>query len=377
MPDDQLPPLSPSSGTAGFWSGRLLAGWVRAWRAVGQWLYADGQVLNRERVLVALLPLMLLVGHVTAANVGVVNDAYSYEDNFDDNNGVDANASQSYQNIGGILQATGNTMVVVSPCFSLPQPAGGTFNKWLFLDVAVAQLTNTDANTLAVQTCAGGNLLTRTLAAGTTSVDLSGIDPANSQIRLSWSVNHVNAVAAGGLPARLDFWKVYGDATGASTVAVTALSTSTGAGGQLAVRINITSTGASTRNAVLRIPMSEINGLSATGTAVAPFVGLMTDAEKDYGNGAGMQVYRPVQLFGYTAASDGTGATNALVNQVAGELRYNLGTLPSGYSGSVNLNFLVQQGTVNGSTFKIKAYLDHGATPTNALHGAQTLLTLR
>jgi len=345
----------------------------------GQWAQVrQGGRAGLVRLLAWLSPVLLaLVGQVLAGGTTVVNDAYSYIDEFNDNNGVDAVASSGYQNLGGLIEATAGTMTVQSPCFSLPQPAGGTFNKWLFMDVAVAQLANVSGNVLEVETCAGAPLLSRSnLAAGTTSIDLSALAPANTQLRLRWVANHTVSPALGGTPARLDFWKVHGDATGASTVAVTALTTTSGAGGQVAVRVNISSTGAITRNAVLRIPMSEINGLSATGAAVTPFAGTMTDAEKDYGNGAGMKVYRPVQLLGYSVGPDGAAATNALVGAgVAGELRYNLGTLPAGYSGSVNLNFVLQQGTVNGASFKVKAYLNHGATPANALPGLVTQMS--
>ena len=150
-------------------------------RAARVLLRPDGLRLDRERLLLCLLPL-LVVAQVVAAGAGIVNDAYSYEDNFDDNNGIDAAASANYQNLGGLIEATGSTMTVQSPCFSLPQPSGGSFNGWLFMDVAVAQLSNTSSNTLVVDTKNGavGLPATGNLKAGDQTVpltlDFSGIE---------------------------------------------------------------------------------------------------------------------------------------------------------------------------------------------------------
>ena len=356
---------------------------LKRWPALAgalAWLRGQGALIRRggragmARLLAWLSPVLLvLVGQVMAGG-GVVNDAYSYIDDFNDNNGVDTAASSGYSNVGGSLQATAGTMTVQSPCFSLPQPAGGVFNNWLFLEVGTSQLANTTGNTLTVQSCGAGAVAAGTVlatkanvAAGTVGLALNGIASNETSIRLNWTVNHSVSPALGGTPARLDFWRVFGKSTGPTVVNVVPLNPAIQPSQSSVFRITFNSNGAITRNAVLRLPMFDINGLSATGTAQAPPNGLASDAQKDYGNGGGLRVNRPVSITAYSTAPDGSSATSTLTaNNTAGQLSWNLGDLPSGYSGSVTVTITVPAGTISPSTVAARAYVDHGATPVAA-----------
>lgn len=350
---------------------------LRLWHRLGGVL--------RAAAVVAVLAVAGLTAWVMAAGAGVSLDAYGYLDEFDDNNGLHVGNSSNFLNVGGALMATRTTMEVRSNCFALPQPATGRFEGWLYLEATLSATSNVKDNRLHVRSCnkgnatTGGNSLVRVdgLVAGTNVIRLDGIDADETHIQLAWEVEHTVSPTSGGTAARLESWRVQGRASGVTTVTVTPLQTTgIGPSSQIPVRVDVASTGGLTRNAMLRIPMGEINGLSATGAATAPDDGLVSDAERDYGTGAGLVLYRALSMLGYNAASNGAAAVNAMTaGNTAGELRYALGDLASGSSASVNLTLLVPPGTMRNQTLAMRAHVDHGAQPAQPVSGLNTAMT--
>jgi choice-of-anchor C domain-containing protein len=348
-----------------------------AWAGLQACLRSDVVRPLPQRLLVLLLPVLLLVvAYVRAQSAGVVNDAHSYIDEFNDNTGIELPSSSGFQNFGGRLDATAATMTVVSNCFALPQPAGGTFDRWLFAEIGLANLTSVTSSSLQVQTCAGAVLATfANPAAGTRSYDISSTAGTTPSIRFVYTATHSGVPGGGVVPARLDFWRAYGQASGAVQVTVVPSRTSAGHNDAVTMSLNISTNGAVARNAVLTFSMDDINGLAANGSAVAPDDGLNEDAEADYGNGGGLRVYRPVTLNNAGNAPDGSPPTSTVAGNNRGTLSWALGNLPSGYTGTVSVTLRVPIGFVNGRTFAARARLSHGAVPVNALPGLQTTQT--
>ncbi|MFM7534723.1 MAG: choice-of-anchor C family protein, partial [Acidimicrobiales bacterium] len=316
----------------------------------------------------------------------VLNDAYGYEDGFADNVGIDLGASPNIQNLGGIVEATAANVLVVSRCFGLPQPAGATFGGWLFADLLLAQTANLSSHRFEVQTCAGVPLVTlANPTAGGASVDLRSIPTTTTQIRLAYVATHTGTPNGSTVrPVQLDLWRVYGSSTGATTVTVTPTVTGTTTPGtQVTMTVAWASTGARTRNAVLSIPLSELNGLSANGIAVAPDDGLNEDAEHDYGNGAGLMRWWPMPLVNAGDAPGGVAPTlvnpgggTTLAGAVSGEVTWNLGAIEAGSSGSVTASLTVPMGFAVGKRYALRARLRHGATPLVPIVGLGTTLAV-
>ncbi len=357
---------------------RPARGLAAAWAAARAWLCNGGARPDPRRLLVPLLPVLLVgVAYVSAQSASVVNDAHSYIDEFNDNTGINLPASSGVQNLGGVLDANASTMTVVSNCFALPQPAGGTFNRWLFAEIGLANLASVTSSSLQVQTCAGAALATyANPAAGTRSYDIGTSVGSTPSIRFVYTATHSGTPGGSVTPARLSFWRAYGEATGAVNLAVVPSATSLSVNGTVTMSMNVSTTGAVARNAELVFSMDDINGLSSTGAAQAPDDGLNEDAEVDYGNGGGLGVFRPILLESQSNAPNGNAATSTVAGSNRGTLTWALGDLPSGFTGTVTLSLRVPPGYAIGRNFAARARLRHGATPVNSLPGLQTTQTV-
>ncbi|MEN9628292.1 MAG: hypothetical protein RJA10_1519, partial [Pseudomonadota bacterium] len=330
--------------------------------------------------LLALPWVLGLAAWVGAQGVSVINDAYSFEDNFNDNVGIDGSGSTGWQNNGGLIQANAQNFRLQSTCFSLPQPVGSTFDGWLFGDLSLSQTGNLSSHRLEVQDCAGNVLVTQTSPiAGGASVDLRSIPASTTSIRLAYIATH-SATPNGStvLPVRVDFWRVFGQATGPTQLTVTQSATSILPNNGNTITLSYSSTGATTRNAVLVVPMSEVNGWNAANAVSAPDDGLATDAEVDYGNGDGLRAWREITVSSANATTGSVSPVHsnpggpvdaALTNTRTGDIQWNLGTIGSGSSGSATLVVRARQGMALGSTYAMRARIRHGATPLQAIAG--------
>lgn len=274
---------------------------------------------------------------------GVFNDAYSYEDKFEDDTGLNLAETRGFMVTGGVLEAEKAPAVAMSHCITLPQPDGGTFLGWSFLDLSLADVGGTP-NTLEVQDCSGSTLLmVNDLPDGENSIDLSAISaPA---IRLKWTVNQVGA--------KLNFWKVYGKAEGVTTLAVVPNTTTPDAGDTITFTIDIASSGALTRNPELRVSLEDINGLNTPGDT-----GLAEDAEVDYGSG--VNEYRPLEFVSASNGPNGEMPVTPAPGATAGEIVWNLNNLSDGFADNVTVTLRIPKGYINGKTLEARAVLVHG-----------------
>ena len=159
---------------------------------------------------IVVLMVITLLSTPLLVHAEVYNDAYSYEDSFEDTSGLNLSETAGFEVSGGALQAVASPAIAISESISLPQPEGGTFLGWSFLKINLSDL-GASSNTLEVQDCSGSTLLTiNALPEGESEIDLSGIsEPA---IRLMWTVGQVGA--------KLNFWNIYGTADGATCIDV-------------------------------------------------------------------------------------------------------------------------------------------------------------
>ena len=343
----------------------------RGWRAAQVWLRRLR--VGHEHLALVLAPfLMFGANWLWAQSATVINDAYSYVDEFNDNVGIDQDNSDKWQNFGGYIQATGQTMDLRSPCFGLPQPAGASFDNWRFLDLSLTQTTNLSSHRLDVINCADDAVVASlNNPAASSSLDLRGLAASITTLRLRYTATHTatpNGTTV--LPVRVQFWRVYGQSTGA-----TRLQVSLGVGATMTphaavpVFFTLNSTGATTTSATLVWSMDDMNGLSAASAAVAPDDGLVTDSEVDYGNGNGLQKYRPTALISAGAGPGGEVASGGTPNIVRGNVTWALGNLSPGYSGTISNSMRHTNGSAIGSIWKTRARLQHGAMPLVTIAG--------
>ncbi len=111
-------------------------------------------------------------------------------------------------------------------------------------------------------------------------------------------------------------------------------------------------------NAVLTFSLEDLNDL-----ADADDTGLAEDAEEDYGNGGGLQQYRPVIFEDASNAPNGTVPSKPAQGATTGDVVWNLGTLPPGFSGTVTITMTAPTGTINGKTIAAAATLVHDDAP--------------
>jgi hypothetical protein len=303
------------------------------------------------RILIYFICLMISILVTTPIMVygEIFNDAYSYEDSFEDTSGLNLSETYGFVVSDGALQAEASTAVAVSECISLPQPEGGTFLGWSFLKISLSDL-GASSNTLEVQDCSGSALLTiNDLPEGESAIDLSGIsEPA---IRLMWTVDQVGA--------KLNFWNIYGTADGATCIEVFPDSDMVNAGDTVTFTITLSTSGAIARNPVLRFSLDDINGLHTPDLDD----GLAEDAEVDYGWGNGVVTYRPLEFVYASSGPNGElPADEPEFEATSGEVVWNLDDLSDGFSDNVVVILRVPQGYINGKSLAARATLGHGAS---------------
>lgn len=307
------------------------------------------QKQSGERCCVLMSVLLLILPVVGQADV--LNDAYSYIDEFADTTGLNLAETSGVTVDGGALTTDMTSASVVSRCFSLLQPAGGAFVGWSFLDVITANLSG--ANTLEIQDCAGNVLLTANLTNGVNSLDVSAISAPS--IRLRWTVNQVGA--------QILSWQMFGRAIGVTTLSVTPNAATVDAGDTITFTVKLASSGAITRNPVLHFSLDTINGLHTPNIDD----GLAEDAEVDYGNG--VKVYKPLELVSASNGPNGEVPTMPAIGATSGEILWNLNNLSDGFDNKVTVTLRVPKGSVNAKALAAKAVLEHSSS---ALSGAYT-----
>jgi uncharacterized repeat protein (TIGR01451 family)/MYXO-CTERM domain-containing protein len=337
---------------------------------MGPWRTA----MRSRSVRSAALVLAVLCGVALSLPAGAIeNDAYVYIDEFEDNAGIDLGATQGAGNPGGVLVGQDTEMIAVSKCISLPQPAAGTFLGFAAVDVSVSELADVTAATLQVEKC--DRTLIKTLAitaAGCATADLS--DVTETSIRLALHVIHREKPGTGTpviVGVRAESWRVLGRSQGPTAFTVTPNATAVAAGGMVTFTMTVASSGAATRNPVVRLSLDDINDLGD-----ADDTGLAQDAEENYGNGGGLHAYRPLEFVAATAGPQGEGPITPSPGATTGEVRWDLAGLSDGATASVAVTLQVPTGYVNGKTVAASAALAHGLYSCNVIYdNRMTLLT--
>ncbi len=292
---------------------------------------------------------VILLGAVfmpsTPAYANVFHDAYSFEDDFENDTGLDPAETSGFTiDSGGGLLAEADPATAVSQCITLPQPDGGAFLEWTFLDISLAGVGGS-ANNFEVQDCSGTSLLTvNNLPDGESSLDLSAISV--SAIRLQWSVNQLNA--------KVNSWKIYGRADHVTLLAITPNTLSPDSGDTITFTLDLASNGAITRNPTLRVSLDDINGLHTP----AIDDGLAEDAEVDYGSG--VNAYRPLEFVSASAGPNGEVPVIPADGATSGEIVWNLDDMTDGFADNVTITLRIPKGYINGKTLAARAILEHG-----------------
>jgi len=130
------------------------------------------RTIKNYMMMMVVIGISILLTLPTYIYAGVFNDAYSYEDAFEDDTGLNLAETNGFTiDSGGGLLAETDPATAISQCITLPQPDGGAFLEWSFLDISLAGVGGA-ANSLEVQDCSGGPLLTvNNLPDGETSLD--------------------------------------------------------------------------------------------------------------------------------------------------------------------------------------------------------------
>lgn len=304
-----------------------------------------------------------------------LNDSYSFEDGFRDNTGIDLDSS-GFINTGGVQAAKNKSNRLVSRCFQLPQAAGGKFTGWSFAEFSIDNLDQIKKNSLSIESCDGNtSFLTVSPEVGVSAYDLSAaVPPSNTHIRFNWSL--VYQGNGGARSVAISSWRALGTSAGTSLISITPSANSTASNTDLSFAIGLTSTGATTRNPILQVDLSAINGSPDTGVAG---IGLATDATVCYdidNNGtAGIPLteckrYRPLEFLSASNGSNGEPADLSNLSQAVttpasaaptdGIIQWELADLADSYNGSVSVNLHIPKGYINGKTIALAATLTHG-----------------
>lgn len=311
-------------------------------------VYIRHAALKGRRVSQMLTLVYLLVCLPGLAQAEVLTDAYSYRDDFHDTNGLNLTESQGIECKNGALAAQQAQAVAVSECIRLPQPEGGAFQRWSFAEL---ELTNGAGGSLAIQDCAGQTLMTiAELTEGQNLIALG--DEFPDAIRWQW--------AAGQAGAALEAWNLYGQSEG-----VTGLQTlppeQPQAGETVTFTLHVSSSGAITRNPLLRFSLDDINGLHT------PDVddGLAEDAENDYGSG--VAPYKPLEFVSASAGPHGEPPQTPVIGATSGDILWQLEDLSDGFSDDLTVVLRIPKGYIHGKTLAAKAVLKHGVSPINRM----------
>ncbi len=293
----------------------------------------------------------------------IYNDAYKYENGFDTASGYDTNQTTGFNHFGGYLQATSQTSTVTSECFQLIQPTTGNFERWLFMDMRVYDLQNTTSNILKIQDCSGNDLKTfNDLTQGTNSFDLRDIDPSNTNIQLTWEVNHNNIPGSGGIiGAKIDWWKVNGESSGVTKLSVKPQQTQIQQNRVVIFDLNVSSDGAVTKNSKIAISMDDVNGWNTPNIDD----GLAEDAENDYGYGVNANT--PIYYHNASNIPGAVFANNTTNASRVGEFYWSLPELYDGNTSSTTFELRPGDGYVNNKTFAVAPYIEFGEVPANDL----------
>lgn len=318
-----------------------------------------------------------------------VNDAYRYLDAFDDNTGIDLNTT-GFINLAGVQTAKSKSNQLISQCFHLPTPAGASFTGWSFAEFTIGNLDQVRTNNLSIESCDGStSFMTVSPQTGSNAYDLSAVVPqTTTHLRFRWAL--VYQGGGGARTASITSWRALGTASGASVLNITPSNTSSSSNADISFTLGLSSTGATTRNPVLEVDLTVINGTPDTGPSG---IGLATDAtvcyDTDNNGTAGIPVseckrYRPIE---FLSASNGTSGEPANLSDLSqpsqtpatngstdGTIQWQLQDLPDAYSGSISVNLHIPKGYIDGKTMALSATLNHGETSTNGtLNNFQTI----
>ena len=305
---------------------------------------------------IATVCVLLSGANAFAAGEPLENDAYSFSDGFSDSSGLDTAQTSGFSNSGVGLVANEASARAASVCVSLPQPEGASFEGWSFGEVIIGSVADVEAISLEIQDCVGTALKTTSeLREGCNSIDLQDIPPAG--IRLVLDVVHTAEPGAGAVGIRLDQWRVFGRASGPTQLAIVPTSQEVRPGETFTFRIELTSSGGTTRSPIVGFSLDALNNLGDAGD-----VGLATDAEEDYGHGGGLRTYRPVSFVAATAGPQNELPATPPIDATSGDVVWALNDLSAGSTHSVEVTLFVPTGYVDAKTVGGRVTLAHGVT---------------
>ncbi|MCP4379658.1 MAG: hypothetical protein GY794_26255, partial [bacterium] len=292
---------------------------------------------------ICLICMILALIPVTAG-AELLHDAYAYEDNFTSDSGLNQAESEGVSVSDDALVAETSDAVAISQCVALPQPEGAAFLGWSFLDVGFTG--SNGAGILEVQDCSGNTLaVLDNLPEGERSLELSGIGVA--AIRLRWTPNQAGA--------GLNYWRLTGRAEGVSILELIPNSLTPNSGDTITFTVKFASTGAVTRNPILRFSLDAINGLHTPDLND----GLAEDAEVDYGDG--VNIYRPLEFVSASAGPNGEVPVTPSAGATSGEIVWELNDMSDGFADNVSVTLRIPKGYINGKTVAARSVLEHGS----------------
>lgn len=292
---------------------------------------------NKTNHLIIYLIFAVLMTAPVAAYGDVFNDAYSYEDDFQNALGLDMTVDKTngFAVSDGKLVSNVAGATAVSKCISLTQPNGSSFEGWSCLKISLEDAG--EANTLYIETCKGEDLKTVAIYTGDNTIDLSKINA--DTIRLKWETQKKRA--------RADSWKVYGKAQGATTIDIFPDTIEPKAGDTVTFTIRMASSGAKTRNPVLRFSLDDINGGLAEDAAYRPLAFVSAS------NGPNSEAPKMIIDDKEVPIDQAAGVTSGVVI-------WHLQDMPDGFSDNVSVVLKIPRGYMNGATLGTRATLDHG-----------------
>jgi cysteine-rich repeat protein len=276
-----------------------------------------------------------------------VSDAQSWTDSFDDVLGIDAARTTGFSGVGGAIRANSASATLVTDCISLSPPASGAFEGWSFLDLETSRWDLVTAASLTVEDCATGSVLLTGigLSGDCDAVDLSGLPPTASGIRLAVSVAHTGI----GDFASVDALTVYGRSSSVVELAMAPTVSAVSAGESVTFSVSVGANGATLLDPELVVDLDATNAdplLVADG--FSPEIGPTS----------------PLQFRSASLGLAGESPQTPVFGASSGAVVWSLEDVLGGTAGDVTFALDVPTGTIDQRTVGAGASLTEGPVST-------------
>ncbi len=298
-------------------------------------------------------------------------DSYKFVDDFGDLSGIASSQTNGFANMGGHFEATNQSAVLTSNCFSLPQVSGSTFDGWSYLEFELSNTSDVVTNSIDVVDCGGTSQLISPLSDlndGIHSVDISSV--TSSEIQLVYTVEHSGTIPGTTEPSRINEWSAYGRSDGITKLSIEPDNLSVSSGDTVTFSLQVLSSGGTASNPVLSINMADLNGDGSTsGTAQDATVCYDLDSSGTAGDTAGeCDYHRPLKFLSAGNGPNGEVPTTPGHGSTTGEIIWNLDDIPDGTVVTVPVTFKVPKGYVDGKQIALATSLNHGEVSTDGLY---------